>query len=294
MQKGIITCIHSNQYDIKVNQETYTCVARGKWKKEQITPVVGDNVAITITNEVKKEGVMEQIEPRSNFLKRPKIANLTQMIFVVSMNMPKPDLLLLDKQLAFAMFNQIEPIICINKVDLATSEEVLKIETIYQKAGYLVICTNAKQGESIQALKEVLQGNVTAFAGNSGVGKSTLINCIFENTITEEGNISKKNQKGKNTTTAITLYEIAPNSYIADTPGFSTFSIEEIESSELANYFQEFKPWTCNCEFVGCSHQKEEHCGIKEAVEKGKISQERYANYCKIYQELKEREEHRW
>lgn len=294
MLKGIITCIHSNQYDVKIGQNTFSCVARGKWKKEQISPVVGDRVLITVTDETKKEGVMEQIEPRMNYLKRPKIANLTQIILVVSMDMPKPDLLLLDKQLAFAQFHQIKPVICFNKVDLVSKEQITMLESIYEKAGYLVICTNAKFNKNMQELRNLLRGNISAFAGNSGVGKSTLINCIFDDSITEEGNISQKNERGKNTTTSVTLYEIEPNAYIADTPGFSTFSIEEMESKEFAYYFQEFKPWIANCEFVGCSHQKEENCGIKKAVEQGKIAQERYENYCKIYQELKEKEEHKW
>lgn len=294
MLKGIITCIHSNQYDVNTEQATFTCVARGKWKKEQISPVVGDRVLITITNNEKKEGVMEQIELRKNLLKRPKIANLTQLIFVVSMDMPKPDLLLLDKQLIFAKYHHIKSYICLNKIDFVPEEQVKKIKTIYQNAGYFVITTNAKQKENVQELRKLLKNNVSAFAGNSGVGKSTLINSLFENNMTQEGSISQKNKRGKNTTTSVTLYEVEANCYLADTPGFSVFSIEEIASNELAYYFQEFETYISNCKFIGCSHQKEENCGIKQAVKEGKIAQQRYENYCKIYQELKEKEEHKW
>ena len=294
MPKGRILNLFSDRYQIAVGEKIYNCIARGKWKKEQISPTVGDIVEITITDENKNEGVMEEIYPRTNTLKRPKISNLTQIIFVVSMNMPKPDLLLLDKQLVFAMWKKINPVICLNKVDLANPEEVLKIANIYQNAGYRVIQTNAKRKENIETIKAILKNNITAFAGNSGVGKSTLINDIFEQNITEEGDISLKNKRGKNTTTSVTLYEIEPNSYVADTPGFSTFSIEEIESTHLAEYFQEFQEYIPYCEFVGCSHKSEENCGIKNAVLSGKISRERYENYCQIYAELKKMEEHKW
>lgn len=294
MPKGIILKISSDRYEVKVENEVYNCLARGKWKKEQISPLVGDKVEITIIDEVKKEGIMEEIYDRINSLKRPKISNLTQLIFVVSMNMPKPDLLLLDKQLAFANLNKIKSIICLNKIDLAKPEEVERIENIYTNAGYTVIKTNAKQKENIENIKQILNGNVTAFAGNSGVGKSTLINSIFNNNITQEGEISSKNKRGKNTTTSVTLYEIAPNTYIADTPGFSTFSIEEIESVDLGQYFNEFVPYIYGCEFVGCTHIKEEECGVKKAITNGNISQERYENYCKIYEELKKGEERKW
>lgn len=294
MPKGRILNLFSDRYQIAVGEKIYNCIARGKWKKEQISPTVGDIVEITVTDENKNEGVMEKIYPRTNTLKRPKISNLTQIVFVVSMNMPKPDLLLLDKQLVFAMWKKINPIICLNKVDLANSEEVLKIANIYQNAGYRVIQTNAKEKENIETIKAILKNNITAFAGNSGVGKSTLINDIFEQNITEEGDISLKNKRGKNTTTSVTLYEIEPNSYVADTPGFSTFSIEEIESTHLAEYFQEFQEHIPYCEFVGCGHQNEENCGIKNAVLSGKISRERYENYCQIYEELKKMEEHKW
>lgn len=167
---------------------------------------------------LKKKGLWRKFFGRKNSLKRPKIANLTQIIFVVSMKMPKPDLLLLDKQLAFAKLNNIKPVICINKIDLEDETEIQKIENIYLKAGYKVIKTNAKLKENIDSLKQILQGNITAFAGNSGVGKSSLINCIFNKDVTEEGQVSLKNKRGKNTTTSVTLYEIEENTYIADTP----------------------------------------------------------------------------
>lgn len=221
------------------------------------------------------------------------MANLTQLVFVLSLKMPKPDLLLLDKQLAYANFLGVQAIICINKIDLDSKENLEKIKSVYEKVGYLVLSTNAKTEEGIEELRQVLKGQVTAFAGNSGVGKSTLLNGLMKEKIAQARKISQKNQKGKNTTTAVTLYPI-DKGYIADTPGFSTFSIEEIPSVELSHYYTEFKKYLPSCEFVGCSHIKEEQCGIKKAVEEGKISKERYQNYCKIYEELKEKEAHKW
>ena len=216
---------------------------------------------------------------------------------MLSLESPKPDLLLLDKQLAFAELNGIQSIICINKVDLKKkkNEDLLQeIEKDYTNIGYPVILTKAKEKEGIDLLKEKLQGKITAFSGNSGVGKSTLINSIFQKEITLEGIVSKKNQKGKNTTTAIRLYEIEPQSYIVDTPGFSTFDLSEIESRDLEQYFIEFIEPRKDCEFIGCSHIKEQNCGVKKALEQGKISRGRYERYCKIYEELKEKEAHKW
>ena len=233
------------------------------------------------------------------------MSNITQLVLVVSSKNPKPDLLLLDKQLAFAEYLGIKPIIVLNKTDLDKKKEFEKIKEVYQNIGYTVIETIAKdlsiESEKnniyltgIQELEKHLKGNINAFSGNSGVGKSTLINAIFKDTITQEGEISQRNKKGKNTTTSTRLYEIDENTYIADTPGFSTFDISEIEYRELDKYFKEFKPLLEDCEFVGCTHIKEENCGIKQALQQGKIDSGRYERFCKIYEELKEKERYKW
>ncbi len=295
--QGIVIANVSNSYEVKVEDKIYICSARGKFKLEKISPIVGDKVEIEVLEESKKEGVILSILPRTTYIKRPKVSNITQIVFVLSLESPKPDLLLLDKQLAFAELNGIQSIICINKVDLKKkkNEDLLQeIEKDYTNIGYPVILTKAKEKEGIDLLKEKLQGKITAFSGNSGVGKSTLINSIFQKEITLEGIVSKKNQKGKNTTTAIRLYEIEPQSYIVDTPGFSTFDLSEIESRDLEQYFIEFIEPRKDCEFIGCSHIKEQNCGVKKALEQGKISRGRYERYCKIYEELKEKEAHKW
>lgn len=294
--KGIIIENISNLYQVKSfeNDNIYESIARGKFKKEEITPVVGDRVEISIIDEKDKKAVIEKIEERKVYIKRPKLANMTQIVFVVSSKDPKPDLLMLDKQLAFAEYLRIKAIIVLNKTDLDKKQEFKEIKKVYQNIGYNVIETNAKEKIGIDKLKALLKGNINGFSGNSGVGKSSLINAIFNKDVTEEGEISKKNRRGKNTTTSIKLYEIDKETFIADTPGFSTFDISEIESKNLCLYFKEFKKYIEDCEFIGCTHIKEENCGIKEAVREGKIDSKRYERFVKIYEDLKKREERRW
>lgn len=295
MLKGIIISNISNLYHVEAEDgKEYICNARGKFKSNEISPVAGDRVEIEVTDIEKQIGIINKIENRTNYIKRPKMSNLTQIVLVVSMKFPKPDLELLDKQLVYAESMKIKPIICLNKIDLEDEKVITEIEETYKNIGYTVIKTNAKEKIGIETIKELLQNNITAFSGNSGVGKSTLINSIFEKDITQEGGISAKNKRGKNTTTQVNLYKINNNSYIADTPGFSTIEISEIESIDLCHYFIEFVPYIEKCEFVGCSHIKEQQCGIKVAIQAGKISQERYDRYCKIYNEIKAKEERRW
>ncbi len=293
MQGKIIENI-SNLYKVEVNKEIYEATARGKFKKDEISPVVGDNVEIQVINEQEKKAVINKIEERDVYIKRPKLANISQIVLVLSSKHPKPDLLMLDKQLAFAELMGIKAIIVLNKIDLDKDKSFGMIKEIYQDIGYTVIETEAKNKKGIEKLNEYLKDNINAFSGNSGVGKSTLINAIFNNEMTQEGEISKRNRRGKNTTTATKLYEIDNNTYIADTPGFSTFDISEIASKDLYKYFREFKEYEKQCEFVGCTHIKEENCGIKKALKDGKINKNRYERFCKIYNELKEKEERKW
>ena len=282
MQKGIVTSNISDLYKVEANNIVYNCNARGKFKAGEISPVAGDLVEVDITDENKKVGVIEKILERKNYIKRPKMANLTQIILVVSMKLPKPDLLLLDKQLVYAEYMDIKPIICLNKIDLEDEEKIEYIYNLYSKIGYTVIKTDAKNNVGVEQIKKHLQNNITAFSGNSGVGKSTLINSILGKQIAEEGNISSKNKRGKNTTTQVLLYKIGENSYIADTPGFSTFDVSEIEKNDLAKFFTEFRPYLAECEYADCSHKKEENCGIKKAVQEGKISKDRYERFCEL------------
>lgn len=291
MLEGLIIEIISNLFYVQVGDDIYTCTSKGKFKIKEEMPVVGDRVQIELIDENKKTGAINSIYKRNSYIKRPKIANVEQMILVISLDSPKPDYLLLDKQLAYLEFLNILPIICFNKVDLI--EDKIHIEE-YKKIGYKVIETVANKNIGIEDVTKILKGKISAFSGNSGVGKSTLMNAILKKQVAVEGDISKKNQKGKNTTTSVKLYSLGKDTYIADTPGFSTFSIEEIPYRELCLYFKEFVPYISECEFAGCSHIKEQNCGIKHAVEQGKIWKRRYENYQKLYEEQKEREEHKW
>lgn len=291
MQGRIIGNI-SNTYKIKTNIKIYEAYARGKLKNEEIKPLVGDVVEIEITDETTDSAIIEQVFPRKNEIKRPKMANIDQIIFIISTKNPKPDLLMLDKQLAYVEKLKIEPIIIINKIDL--QDTYREIQNLYTNIGYKTIVTSAKQNQGIDEVKSILTKKVSVFSGNSGVGKSSIINSLFGKDKTQEGEISHKNKKGKNTTTDTKLYELSADTYIADTPGFSSFEISEIESTELDQYFREFKHEIANCEFVGCTHVKEQQCGIKSAVEAGRISQDRYERFCKIYEELKDKEKHKW
>ena len=289
--KGTIIKNESNIYTVITEKGKYNAIPRGKFKNQDIVPVVGDRVKLSIENDI---AIIEEIMPRNVYIKRPKLANITQIVFVQSSKNPKPDLLLLDKQLAFAEYLKVKSLIILNKIDLDKNKEFKKIKEIYEEIGYKVIETQANENIGIDKLKNELKGNISAFAGNSGVGKSTLINRLFNNNITLEGEISQKNKKGKNTTTTIQIYEIEKNAYIADTPGFSTIDISEIQSKDLDKYFIEFKKYIKNCEFIGCTHIKEENCGVKQAVENEKISKDRYNRFCKIYEELKEKEKRKW
>ena len=296
MQEGLIIKNVTNTYYIKSNNEIYTSVARGKLKKNEIIPVVGDRVEFDIIDIGKKEAVIEKILERKNYIRRPKCANISIILLVISSKLPKPDLLMIDKQLAFSEFMNIKPIIIINKIDL-DNDTALQIKDEYSKIGYNVILTNALTGEGVmeilQHTNSTVGENIAVLAGNSGVGKSSLINSIFNENVSVAGKISEKNKRGKNTTTITSLYKINKDTYLVDTPGFSTFDIDEISYKDLDKYFIEFKEYINKCEFQGCSHIKEDICGIKYALNNAKISQKRYNSYVKIYENLKYKEEHK-
>ncbi|MBO5179211.1 MAG: ribosome small subunit-dependent GTPase A [Clostridia bacterium] len=276
--KGLVTKVYSDKYTVSINGGKVDCIARGLFKLKKSKPLVGDIVEI-------KDNVIEKIYPRKNEFIRPPIANVEQLVIVIATTNPAPDLLLLDKQLIMAKKNDVDPIICVNKIDL--KDDYDEIVDVYQDLGYQVITTNAKEGIGVEKLALILQNKITAFTGNSGVGKSALTNSIFKDEISEEGETSKKLEKGKHTTKFVELYEIAPNSYIADTPGFSTYELKDINYRELDRYFSEFIPHIQDCKYRGCTHIKEEKCAIKKAVERRLISKGRYERYCTLYEKLK-------
>lgn len=281
--KGVVTKINSDLYKVDIGTNIIDCKAKGLFKFKNTKLLVGDLVEV-------KDDVIEKVYTRKNEFIRPPIANIDQLIIVVATKNPKPDLELLDKQLIMAEKNNVFPIICINKIDL--SEDYQNIIETYEKIGYQIVTTDAKNSVGIDKLTILLQNKITAFTGNSGVGKSALTNNIFKTNITEEGETSVKLEKGRHTTKFVELYKIAPNTYLADTPGFSTYEIKDILHNDLDKYYLDFVPYISKCEFRGCSHIKEKNCGVKEAVENQKIDKGRYERYCNFYQKLKE--EKKW
>lgn len=277
--KGIVVKINSDLYRVDTGLSVKDYRAKGLFKFKNTKILVGDKV------EVNGE-VIEKVYPRINEFIRPPIANIEQLIVVVATTNPKPDLELLDKQLIMAEKNDVLPIICINKIDLSdVYDDIIKT---YEKIGYQVITTDAKNAVGIEKLAVLLHNKTTAFTGNSGVGKSALTNNIFKDVVSEEGETSEKLEKGKHTTKFVELYKIGNSAYIADTPGFSTFEMKDIQASDLDKCFPEFIPFISECEFRGCSHIKEKNCGIKKAVEDEKIDKGRYERYCKFYEQIKE------
>lgn len=278
--KGIVLKVEPNLYSVKVENQLIECTARGLLKFKKSPILVGDMVIVD-----EESNSIQKILPRKNEFVRPPIANVDQLVIVVAVADPVPDLMLLDKQIVMAEKNNVEPIICINKIDLDADYSSI-IET-YENIGYQVITTTAKNGIGIDKLARIISNKITAFSGNSGVGKSALTNNIFNEEVTKEGETSEKLQRGRHTTKHVELYEFANNSFIADTPGFSSFEIEGITCKELADYFIEFENYVSECEFRSCAHVKELNCGIKKAVAKRKIDKGRYERYVQLYEKIK-------
>ncbi len=279
--RGIVTRIQSNLYTVKLeDKKVIECTAKGLLKYKKMSILVGDMVEVNTNN-----NVIEKVLPRKNEFIRPPIANVDQLIIVVAATNPTPDLMLLDKQLVMAEKNGVEPVICINKIDLeADYSEIIEV---YENIGYQVITTTAKNGIGIDKIARILGNKITAFSGNSGVGKSALTNNIFNEEVSKEGEMSDKLKKGKHTTKHVELFDFSENSYIADTPGFSSFDVDGINYKELDKYFIEFAPFSQECEFRSCTHIKELNCGVKKAVAKRKIDKGRYERYTLLFEKMK-------
>ena len=278
---GRVLKVEPNVYKVRADDgKTFKCIAKGSVKFSKNKPMVGDLVNLN------EDWAIDKIYPRKNEFIRPPIVNVDQIIMVMSTTNPKPDLTLLDKQLVMAEKIGVDILICINKIDL--NDDCDEIIDVYERVGYQVITTDAKNGLGVDKLAVLLKGKVTAFTGNSGVGKSALTNNIFKEVISEEGMISDKTLKGKHTTKYVELFEIAPDTFIADTPGFSSYDVKGISYKDLDNYFIEFSSYMDKCEYRGCSHVKELSCGVKRAVDAERIDKGRYERYCELYQKLKE------
>ena len=270
-----------------VESGVYECKAKGIFRKDKIKPLVGDDVEIEVLNEEEKLGNIVKILPRRSELIRPAVANIDQALVIFAAREPKPNLSLLDRFLVIMEKQDVPVIICFNKQDLCDEEEVGRLKGIYEACGYPVVLASAKQGEGIEEIKSLLRGKTTTVAGPSGVGKSSLTNLLQNEVQMETGEISKKLGRGRHTTRHSQNIQIEEDTWLYDTPGFTSFYVEEIEKEELRFYFREFSKYEGTCRFQGCTHTHEPGCMVKNALEEGKISKERYENYLELYGELK-------
>lgn len=271
------------------NGDIYECKAKGIFRKDNQKPLVGDQVEITILDEKEKKGNLVRILPRKNELIRPAVANVDQAFVIFAMEDPKPNFLLLDRFLIMMEQAGVPAIICFNKKDLASEEELASLYQIYTECGYKVILSSAKCEEGMDEIKELLRGKTTVVAGPSGVGKSSLTNLMQEDVQMETGEISKKLKRGRHTTRHSQVISVGENTYLMDTPGFSSLYLTDMEEQELKDYFPEFGKYEGNCRFLGCRHIHEPGCAVKEAVENQEISKLRYEDYLSLHEELKEK-----
>ena len=269
--------------------KVYECKAKGVFRNRKIKPLVGDNVEFDVLSEEQSLGNIVEILPRENSLIRPAVANIDQAMIVFAVADPEPNLNLLDRFLVTMEAQNVPVVICFNKTDLGKEGEAERLAGIYRDAGYDVHLSCALAGEGIEAIHDLLRGKTTALAGPSGVGKSSLINLLQSEVKMETGSISKKIDRGKHTTRHSELIVIGEDSYIMDTPGFSSLYVNDFEKEDLKYYFPEFTPFEGQCKFNGCDHIHEPGCAVKEAVEEGKIHKIRYEDYTEMYRELKER-----
>ncbi len=281
MTEGIIIKGIGGFYYVRTASDVVECKARGIFRKEGQIPMVGDRVTIVKKN---GKGSIEEIFPRKNSLIRPAVSNIDQLVVTVALTDPTPNLYLVDCFLLLGAYTGIDTILCFNKTDLT---EDASLAEIYAKAGYDTILTSVQTMEGIDALKARLQGKTSAFAGNSGVGKSSLLNALGISGKMETGSISDKIRRGRHTTRHVELLELQGGGFVLDTPGFSSFETPEIPADELAEYFIEFAPYLGGCRFRGCAHVQEPDCAVKQALADGKISTSRYQSYCALYEERK-------
>lgn len=271
-----------------VESGIYECKAKGIFRNRKIKPLVGDNVSIDILNEDEKKGNIIEIFPRTNELIRPAVANVDQALVIFAATSPNPNFNLLDRFLIMMEKQEVPTIICFNKRDLVTEKELNLLKNAYQRCGYQMLFTTALDNREMESVLEILSGKTTVMAGPSGVGKSTLMNALQPMAMMETGDISEKIKRGKHTTRHSEIIHVEGNTYVVDTPGFSSIWIEDFKKDDLKNYFTEFAAYEESCKFKGCAHINEPVCGIKDAVRDGKISEIRYQNYVHMYNELKQ------
>lgn len=270
----------------------YECKAKGIFRNEGVKPLVGDNVEIEILDEANKKGNIVKILERKNSLIRPAVANVDQALVIFAAAKPTPNLNLLDRFLISMEMSKVESIICFNKTDVADEDYVNHLRDIYFSCGYKVICTSTVDGSGVEQLKSMLKGKTTVLAGPSGVGKSSMTNAIIPEACMQTGGISKKIERGKHTTRHSELFTIQKDTFLFDTPGFSSLYVNNLEKEDLMWYFPEFDKFNDKCRFQGCVHINEPDCAVKDALREGLISKSRYDNYLLVYDELKSKKKY--
>lgn len=289
-QKGRIIGSIGGFYYVEAANAVYECRARGIFRKEGVTPLVGDRVVIDLLDEEGKGALCEILE-RRNRLVRPPVANLDCLVVVIAVANPAPVPLVVDQMIAIAERNNIQPVVVINKADLG---DTTVWEETYRLAGFPVYPLCALDTQAVQPLRRALAGKLSAFTGNSGVGKSSLLNAMYPDLQLATGDISRKLGRGRHTTRTVTLYPLPEGGYIADTPGFSSLDMqrgEPILKEDLPGCFREFAPYLGECRFTSCAHVKEKDCAVRRAVEEGKIARSRYESYVAMYEQVKDVEE---
>ena len=280
MERGRIVKALSGFYYVDSGNGTLTqCRARGRFRKERMSPLVGDWVRFSGSG---AQGMVEEIEPRRNSFIRPAVSNLDALVVLASGANPVTDPFLIDRVAAIAGNQNVPVVLCVNKTDLESGESLTHI---YRHAGFPVFPTSAASGEGVAALHEAVRGKTVAFTGNSGVGKSSILNCLGFSV--ETGEVSEKLGRGRHTTRHIELYALAPDTFVADTPGFSAFDTERMElvhKEQLQYAFPEFGPYLGHCQFPDCAHRKEPGCAVRKALADGRIGQTRYDSYERLYE----------
>jgi ribosome biogenesis GTPase len=282
---GTIYKAISGFYYVEVGNETIECRARGRFRHDSVTPLVGDLAEITVTGDGK--GILEEILPRKNAFIRPPIANLDQLVIIASAVIPVTDPFLIDRMTAIAAFKNCACLICFNKSDIVRGSA---LNDLYSEAGYQTILTSAETGEGIPELAEAIKGKISAFTGNSGVGKSSILNVLEPGFNLTVGDVSHKLGRGRHTTRHVELYKLKNGAVVADTPGFSSFDTEQMEltaKEKLQYLFIEFEPFIGQCRFQDCAHIKEQDCAVLEAVKAGIISPSRHSSYVRLYEQAK-------
>ena len=289
MQGKIIRGIAGFYYVIAEDEQVYECKAKGAFRNKSIKPLVGDNVEIDIIDSVSFKGNIIEIKERKNSLIRPAVANVDQAMIVFALKEPQPNLNLLNRFLVMMDFQGIDTVICFNKQDMGDREYMSYVDEIYSKIGYRIHFTSVKNSEGIEVIAEELRGKTTVFAGPSGVGKSSMLNELAFEEKMKTGDLSKKLGRGKHTTRHSEIFYLGNETFVIDTPGFTSLDVPGMNEEVLKECFPEFLEYNNECRFRGCMHINEPDCKVKDAVERGEISRERYEDYCMFFEELKKK-----